>query len=251
MKGLKQYIEESLLDSFDNLEISQDVTMWVESCETPHIDLDWKFENNILYIGKKDQHGWGDLNITRPIPDIIHKIVITNKLTIRFLYKVNDPAVLSKFETANGEICICELNHILDGIKVIKNTILNNIALHIHGNSVKFINCEINFDYKYAYPIVITEKSKQKIEDLMGLKINTTHDELKLYFVNSKIGNDMYKWRMSNIESDKTKFENMKQLFEKWMPNNSKEWYIQYYFYKGRPCEAKYNPSDRTWIFNH
>lgn len=250
MIDLKQYLNESLLDDFDTIANNQDVVIWIESCEAPHIELDWKFENNILYIGKKNQYGWGDLNITRPIPDIIHKIVITNKLTIRFLYKVNDPDILSKFETVKDDICICELNNILDGIKVIKNTILNNIALHIHGNSVKFINCEINFDYKYAYPIVITKKSKQKIEDLMGLKINTTDDELNLSFVNSKIGNDMYKWSISNNESDKTKFENMKQLFEKWMPNNLKEWCIRYDFYKGRPCEAKYNPSDRTWVFN-
>lgn len=191
----------------------------------------------------------GDLNITCPIPDTIHKIVFTNKLNIRFRYKVDDPDVLSKFEVAKGEVCICELDNNLDGIKLIKNTTLNNIAVHIHGNSVKFINCEINFDNKYVYPIVVTEKSNQKIEDLMGLKINITHDKLNLYFVNSKIGNNIYKWGISNIESDKTKLENMKQLFEKWMPNKSKEWNIQY-FYKDRPYGAKYNPLNKTWIFS-
>ena len=56
MIDLKQYLNESLLDDFDTLVNNQDIaicTAWVESCEAPHADLDWKFENNILYIGEK------------------------------------------------------------------------------------------------------------------------------------------------------------------------------------------------------
>lgn len=60
MIDLKQYIEESLLDDFDTIANNQDTAIcntWVESCEV-RMDLDWKFENNILYIGKKNQNGW-------------------------------------------------------------------------------------------------------------------------------------------------------------------------------------------------
>lgn len=120
MKNLKQYIEESLLDDYSQLEENQDISIWFDECNREN-GYSYEFKNGILTIS----HTGGSIGfyIAREAPSQVKKVVFKRGGYVNFMGE-NMDSDLSKYEfDDNSKVSI------IGSFK--NNTIIN---AHLPGN---------------------------------------------------------------------------------------------------------------------
>lgn len=173
MKNLKQYIEESLLDDYSQLEENQDISIWFDECNREN-GYSYEFKNGILTISHNRASVGFD--IMRDVPSNVKKVVFKREGYVNFMGE-NMDSDLSKYEFDDDSKV-----SIMGSFK--NNTIINahlpsNVGLgggkpsstdnYIKGAHYVFKNSSV----KTGGEIIIRKNVILSIEDLIdGLKID-------------------------------------------------------------------------------
>lgn len=232
MIDLKQYLNESLLDDFDTIANNQDngimIDQWISTCETdnmPISDLKYSYNDGVLHMGA-DGGVWICLYITKPIPSIIKKIVLTSRIDIGFRYKVKDPEIFTMFEAQDDTVTFGAIfNFALDGLKEVRNTTFN--AVTFQGASVKFKNCKLIEKGSRSGFVRLNPKCRQTLEDLVELEYIAQRRSSEIYIPaeGSSIGKRILRATKIKDESKRHELHDIQKTLEKWLPNGSQYWY--------------------------
>lgn len=258
MKDLKQYIEESLLNDYDAISKGQDdgmiIDQWISTCESDNIplsELKYSYGDGVLHIGV----GTGDwicLYITKPIPSIIKKIVLTSRIDIGFRYKVKDPEIFTVFETQDDTVTFGAIfNFALDGLKEVRNTTFN--AVTFQGASVKFKNCKLIEKGSRSGFVRLNPKSRQTLEDLVELEYIAQRRSSEIYIPaeGSSIGKRILRATKIKDESKRRDLHDIQKTLEKWLPNAPYYWYNILFHYEDRERylihELQYSCDTKEW----
>lgn len=256
MKDLKQYIEESLLNDYDTISKGQDdgmmIDQWISTCESDNIpisELKYSYNNGVLHMGAG---GWICLYITKPIPSIIKKIVLTASTDIGFRYKVKDPEIYTMFETQDDTVTLGAIfNYALDGLKEVKNTTFN--AVTFQGASVKFKNCKLIERGSRSGFVRLNPKCRQTLEDLVELEYTARRGSSEIYIPaeGSSIGKRILRATKIKDESKRRDLHDIQKTLEKWLPNAPYYWYNILFHYEDRERylihELQYRCDTKEW----
>lgn len=241
MKNLKQYIEESLLNDYDIIAKDQDdrimIDQWITTCETdnmPISELKYSYNDGVLHMGTGGDV-WICLYITKPIPNIIEKIVLTSRIDIGFRYKVKDPEIFTMFETQDDTATFGAIfNYALDGIREVRNTTFN--AVTFQGASVKFKNCKLIERGSRSGFVRLNPKCRQTLEDLVELEYTAQRRSNEIYIPaeGSSIGKRILRATKIKDESKRHDLHDIQKTLEKWLPNGPYYWYNILFHYEDR-----------------
>jgi hypothetical protein len=258
MLNLKQYIEESLLTDYDTIAKNQDdgimIDKWISTCESDNIplsELKYSYSDGVLHIGV----GTGDwicLYITKPIPSIIKKIVLTSRIDVGFRYKVKDPEIFAMFEAQDDTVTFGAIfNFALDGLKEVRNTTFN--AVTFQGASVKFKNCKLIERGSRSGFVRLNPKCRQTLEDLVELEYIAQRRSSEIYIPaeGSSIGKRILRATKIKDESKRRDLFDIQKTLEKWLPNGPYYWYNILFHYEDKDQylihELQYRGDTKEW----
>jgi hypothetical protein len=173
MKNLKQYIEESLLDDYSQLEENQDISIWFDECNQGN-GYSYELKNGVLTISRT-RNSLESFEIVNDIPSQVKKVVFAQDCYIIFKGE-NMDSDLSKYEfddDSKVSIIGSFKNNTIINAHLPSNVGLGGGKLNSTDNYIKGVHYVFkNSSVKTGGEIIIRKNVILSIEDLIdGLKI--------------------------------------------------------------------------------